>query len=343
MAQTTSATFGTVIPLGGTPSDIVLDESRGKLYLVNSNANRVDVYDYLNARALGPIAVGQRPLAAAMSMDNSYLYVTNNTSSTVSVIDLNRSSLIQNVTLPAKPEGVEVGADGRAVISTGGNGTSNLNNTLLIFDRTQPLAQQVVAVQFPPPPPTPTGLPAVQARPTTTFRGKLLRTPDGNFIIGMSVVNNSSQTVAYVYETLSGTLLRSRFVTGQSTALSVSPDGSRFMAGFTLYDTATLAVIGQENSANAPFPLAGINNTTNVGGSVFSPDGTTIYGAFNVAPVVTPAARPQASTLLLSDSRNLAIRLGIKLPESIIARMVATSDGSRAWGLSESGVVSLPL
>ncbi|MDQ2946797.1 MAG: hypothetical protein M3Y27_12765, partial [Acidobacteriota bacterium] len=42
-------------------------------------------------------------------------------------------------------------------------------------------------------------------------------------------------------------------------------------------------------------------------------------------------------------SRNLAIRLGIKLPESIIARMVATSDGSRAWGLSESGVVSLPL
>ncbi len=342
-AQTTSATFGTVISLGGTPSDIVLDESRGKLYLVNSNANRIDVYDYINNQKLGPITVGQRPLAAAMSMDNSYLYVTNNTSSTVSVIDLNRYSLIQTVTLPAKPEGVEVGSDGRALISTGGNGNGNLNNTLLIFDRTQPLAQQVVAVQFPPPPATPTGLPAVQARPTTTFRGKLLRTPDGNFIIGISVVANSTQTVAFVYETLSGTLLRSRFVTGQSTALSVSPDGSRFMAGFTLYDTATLAVIGQENSTNAPFPLAGINNTTNVGGSVFSPDGTTIYGAFNVAPVVTPAARPQASTLLLSDSRNLAIRLGIKLPESIIARIVITSDGSRAWGLSESGVVSLPL
>jgi YVTN family beta-propeller protein len=343
VAQTTSATFGTVISFGGTPSDIVLDESRGKLYLVNSNANRVDVYDYLNSQKLGPIAVGQRPLAAAMSMDNSYLYVTNNTSSTVSVIDLNRSSLIQTVTLPAKPEGVEVGADGRALISTAGNGTNNLNNTLLIFDRTQPLAQQIVAVQFPPPPATPTGLTPVQARPTTTFRGKLLRTPDGNFIVGVSVVNNSTQTVAYVYETLSGTLLRSRFVTGQSTALSVSPDGSRFMAGFTLYDTATLAVIGQENSANAPFPLAAINNTTNVGGSVFSPDGTTIYGAFNVAPVVTPAARPQASTLLLSDSRNLAIRLGLKLPESIVARMVTTSDGSKAWGLSESGILFLPL
>lgn len=341
--QTTSATFGSVISLGGTPSDIVLDESRGKLYLVNMNANRVDVYDYINQQKNGSIAVGQRPLAAAMSMDNSFLYVTNNTSSTVSVIDLNRSSLIQTVTLPAKPEGVEVGADGRALISTGGNGTSNLNNTLLIFDRTQALANQVVAVQFPPPPPTPTGLPALTARPTTTFRGKLLRTPDGNFIIGVSVVVNSTQTVAYVYEVSSGTLLRSRFVNGQSTALSVSPDGSKFMAGFTLYDTASLIVIGQENSANAPFPLGTINNTTNVGGSVFSPDGSTLYGAFNVAPVVIPAARPQASTLLVSNPNNLAIRLGIKLPESIISKMVATSDGANAWGLSESGLVYLPL
>ena len=55
-----------MIPLGGTPSDIVLDESRGKLYLVNSNANRVDVYDYMNRQKLGPITVGQRPLAAAI-------------------------------------------------------------------------------------------------------------------------------------------------------------------------------------------------------------------------------------------------------------------------------------
>lgn len=342
-AQTTSATFGKVISLGGTPSDIVLDESRGKLYLVNTNANRINIYDYANQQNAGSVAVGQRPLAAAISMDNGFLYVTNNSSSTVSVIDLNRTSLIQTVTLPAKPEGIEVGVDGRALISTQGNGTGNLNNTLLIFDRTQPLAQQVVAVQFPPPPATPTGLPPVQARPTTTFRGKLLRTPDGNFIIGVSVVNNNTQTIAYVYEVSSGTLLRSRSVTGQSTTLSVSPDGARFMAGFTLYDTMTLAVIAQENAANAPFPLGAINNTTNVGGSVFAPDGTTIYGAFNVAPVVIPAARPQASTLLLSDSRHLFARLGIKLPESIVAKMVVTSDGSNAWGLSESGLLYLPL
>ncbi len=342
-SQTTSATFGTVISLGGTPSDIVLDESRGKLYLVNSSANRIDVYDYLNKQKLTPIPVGTRPLAAAMTMDSTYLYVTNNGSSTVSVIDLRSTGLIQSVAVPAKPEGVEVGADGRALIATQGSGTANLSNTLLIFDRTQPLGQQIIPVTFPPPPPTPTGLPTVQARPTTTFKGKLLRTSDGNFIVGVSVVNNNTQTVAYVYEVQSGTLLNSRYVTGQSTILSISPDGSKFMAGYTLYDRTTLNVIAQFSSANAPFPLAAINTTTNVGGSAFSADGSTIFGAFNVAPNVVPAARPQASTLLISDPRNLAIQLGIKLPESIVAKMVATQDGANAWGLSESGLVSLPL
>lgn len=338
----TGATFGQVIQLGGTPSDIVLDESRGKLYTVNPSANRIDIYDYLNQQKAGSIPVGIRPLAAAMSMDNNILYVTNNTSSTVSVIDLNTHGLIQTVTIPAKPEGVEVGADGRALICTQGTGGAT-NNVLYILDRSQPLNQQLTAVPFPPPAPTPTGLPPVQARPTTTFRGKLQRTPDGNFIIGVSVINNNAQTVTYVYESASGTVLRSRFVTGQSTTLAVSPDGSRFMAGFTMYDTATLAVIAQANSANAPFPLAALNATNNIGGSVFTPDGSTLYGAFNVAPVTPIASRPQASTLLVSDANNLRIRLGIKLPQSIVARMVMTSDGANAWGLSESGLLYLPI
>ena len=343
-AQTvaTGATFGEIIALGGTPSDIVLDEGRGKLYTVNSSSNRVDIYDYANQQRAGSITVGLRPLAAAMSMDGNFLYVTNNTSSTVSVIDLNTHGVIQTVTIPAKPEGVEVGADGRAVICTQGTGGTT-NNVLYILDRTLPLNQQLTAVSFSPPAPTPTGIPAVQARPTTTFRGKLQRTSDGNFIIGVSVINNNAQTVTYVYEAASGTVLRSRFVTGQSTTLSVSPDGSRFMAGFTMYDTATLSVIAQASSSNAPFPLGSLNATTNVGGSMFTPDGSTLYAAFNVAPVTPIASRPQASTLLVTDPGNLRIKLGIKLPQSIIARMVVTSDGADAWGLSESGLLHLPL
>ncbi len=107
---------------------------------------------------------------------------------------------------------------------------------------------------------------------------------------------------------------------------------------------ATLAVIAQENNANAPFTFSSaINTTQNVGGSIFSPDGSTLYAAFNTAATTTPAPPPLSSTLLVNDPTNLGIRLGINLPESIVAKMVMRSDGSEAWGLSDSGILDLPL
>jgi YVTN family beta-propeller protein len=344
-AQTQSgATFGQIIGLGGTPSDIVLDELRGRLYLVNNFSNRVDIYGIAEKQMVGSISVGITPLAGAMSMDSAYLYVTNQQSSSLSVIDLGTRSVAQTVTLPAKPEGVAVGADGRVLISTAGTGTGTPpQNTLLVFDRTQSSSQQLFAVQTPPPPSTPVGqTPTTLVRPITTFNSKLIRTPDGQFIVGLT--NPGQNTYMFVYEVASGVILRSRTVAGQSTVLSMSPDGARFMAGFTMYDVATLGVIGQENIANAPFTMTGAFNVQqNVGGSAFSPDGSTLYSAFNTAQVSTPALRPAAATLLISDPQNLAIRLGIKMGESIISKMVMTSDGANAWGLSESGLIYLPL
>src|SRR5437016_7825886 len=328
--QTTGATFGDVIRLGGTPSDIVLDESRSRLYLVNSNTGAVDIYDYVNKLLANSIRVGSTPVAAAISMDGSRLYVSNNASASLSVIDLNSSQVLQTVSLPANPEGVEVGADGRVLITTEGSGSSTSIQSLYIFDYNAQQGQQLTPVQFSPPPPTPSTLPGVTlTRPTTTFRGKLARTPDGSFIIGLSTINNNASTVLFVYETASASIMRSRTATGQSTILSVAPDGSRFMAGFTLYDTSTLGVIAQQSANNLPFPLsstgASFNTVQNVGGSVFAPDGTTLYSAFNSAPASTPATRAQASTLLISSSDNLVTRLRIKLPESIIDKLALLS------------------
>lgn len=94
-AQSTGATFGNVVRLGGTPSDIVLDESRARLYLVNQTANRVDIYGYADERVIASIPVGISPLSAAMSMDNAWLYVTNNQSSSLTVISLATNSVAQ--------------------------------------------------------------------------------------------------------------------------------------------------------------------------------------------------------------------------------------------------------
>ncbi|HXP86353.1 MAG TPA: hypothetical protein VN841_16620 [Bryobacteraceae bacterium] len=342
----TAATFGEVIALGSTPADIVLDESRQRLYLVNSANSRVDVYDYAGKQMLGSIGVGTTPLGAAMSMDNSTLYVANHDSSNLSVINLSTGkfgSAVNSVALPAKPQGVAVGADGRAVICTDGSGTTSTANTLLIFDSLQATANQLLAVPFPPPPATPPALAPTTTRVTTQFNGKLIRTPDGLHIVGVSSINNNASTVVYVYEPASGTILQSRTVTGQSSVLSMSPDGKSFMAGFTLYDFNSLSVIAQQSTATAPFPMtSAFSTTSNVGGSVFSPDGTTLYSAFNTAAATTPPPAPLASTLLISDPHSLGINLGINLPESILAKMVITQSGGDAWALSASGVIHLP-
>ena len=105
-AQSSSATFGEIIRLGGTPSDAVLDEARGRIYLINSNASRVDVYSLTDKRVIQSIAVGSAPLAGAMSMEGDYLYVTNSGSSSMSVVDLRVGFVAQTVSLSAVPEGV---------------------------------------------------------------------------------------------------------------------------------------------------------------------------------------------------------------------------------------------
>ncbi len=349
LAQTAGATFGTVYSLGGTPSDIVIDEVRGRLYLVSSSANRIDVFSIPEKRVVNRISVGQFPLAAALSPDNNYLYVTNTQSASLSVIDLGTDSVINSISLPARPEGVSVGSDGRALITTQGTGANNALNTLLLYDRTQQTGQQIYSVPFPPPITTPNPLPVVFAgRPATAFPGRLLRTPDGNFLVGMVAINqnaNTAQTTLFVYEVASGTVVQSRTVTGQSTILSMAPDGSRFMAGSTLYDTASLAVIGQMSTANLPFFVGagfnpGFNVQRNLGGSSFNRAGETIYSAFNNAATTS---RPVANVLYVASANNLGVRLGLKLKESILGQIVSSSSGDDLWALSESGLLQLPI
>jgi len=343
--QAVSATFGDVIQLtGGTPSDIVLDELRHQLYLVSNTTSQVLVLDYTTNQVVAKIPTGRTPLAGAMSMDGNFLYVTaSGPPSALYAIDLTSNRMAYSQALASTPQGVETGIDGRVLVAMTGTGvTAGVpQKTLQVFD---PVAKTLTDVAVPALTTTLAPLPAqATGRPTTTFPGKLLRTPDGSFIIGVITPTNAS-TYIFVYEVASGVILRNRITAGQSTVISMAPDGSRFMAGFTMYDTATLAVVAQQNNANAPFTFSSaINTTQNVGGSIFSPDGATLYSAFNTAATTNPPSPSASSTLLVNDPVNLGIRLGIKLPESIVAKIAMTSDGADAWGLSDSGLVHLPL
>jgi hypothetical protein len=361
--MTTGATFGDVIRLqGGTPADIILDELRSRLYLINNSTSQVLIYDYAAGAVVGSFGVGKSPVAGAISMDGSRLYVSSGATPTqaasgsplLNIIDLTQGKVLPSVLLPSIPQGIEVGNDGRVLISMLGSGVvaGVPQNTLAVFDPNLTAGQQLLPVSVPALPSTIAPLPpSTFNRPTKTFTGSLLRTPDGQFIIGViptgaptSVTATNGFTYVFVYEVASGVVLRNRTVSGSSTVLSVSPDGARFMAGMTMYDTASLTVIAQQNNANAPFAFtSAISTLQNVGGSVFSPDGGPLFSAFNTAANTVPTPPPLSSTLLVNDPANLGIRLGIRLPESIVAKMVMLSDGSEAWGLSDSGILHLPL
>lgn len=342
-----AATFGTVVPVVGGLLDIVLDEPRNRLYLVNPSPSlsRIEVYSIPQRRFLNPIPTDTQPISAALSPSGKFLYVTSYDGSSLNVIDLDTMAVVKRVSLPAKPEGAAAGGDGRVLITTIGTGPGNSANTLLIYDPEAVETKAVSNVMIAPPPPTPPQLPPPQGKLALASRSRLIATPDGRYIIGLTNIN-SSTGVAFVYEVASGSVLRSRTVGNASTVLSVSPDGSRFMAGLTLFDTETLSILAQQNAANAPFPFqsgANFSLTQNVGGSVFSPDGNYLLSAFNIPPMQNPPPRPNASELLISDPDNLLVHLALQLPENIAGKMVISSDGRNVYALSESGFMILPL
>ncbi len=341
-----AATFGTVVAGGAAYSDIVLDHTRQQIYLVTSASNRVAVYSLQQKAFLTPLTTDVQPVSAAMSPDGHYLYVTSYTSAVLDVFDLTTGVLSTRVSLPSSPEGVAVGGDGRVLITAVPVTTGSTANTLLIYTPSATTSQSSVqSVPIAPPAPTPPTLPPPSGRVFNSYPSKLIATADGNYIIG---TNGTSTTgnVVFVYEVASGTVLRSRSVTNLSNTLSVSPDGSKFMAGATLFSTQTLQVMAQENAANASFSFptgtaGNFNLEVNQGGSIFSPDGTKLYAAFNMNP--TGASRANVTQLLLNDPDNLLINLGLQMPENLTGKMVIDSAGANIYALSDSGFTILPV
>ena len=343
------------MPLVGGASDLVLDEARGKLYLVNGSQDRIEVYSILQRRFLNPIRTDSLPISAAISQNGKNLYVASHNGSALNVIDLDKSEVVTRISLQAKPEGVAVGGDGRVLITTIGTGPGNAANTLLLYDPNAGDSANVSNVLITPPAPLPPQFPALAGRIFLATRSQLIATKDGTRIIGLNAFNQSTRVV-FVYDVASAAVIKSRYVGDLSTVLSVSPDGSKFMVGLRLFDTESLTVLAQMNAANAPFPLSTtlttqtfnqvaqqFNLQQNQGGSVFTPDGAYVFAAFNIAPIQNPPARANVTQLFVADPDNLLINLGLQLPENLAGKMVASSDGSNVFGLSDSGFTVISL
>src|SRR5689334_8842322 len=68
-----AATFGNSVAIRGTVSDLALDEGRGRLYIANFSAGRIEVMDTASRALQSPLIVPLPPSAVSLSPGGGYL------------------------------------------------------------------------------------------------------------------------------------------------------------------------------------------------------------------------------------------------------------------------------
>src|SRR3954453_2127619 len=142
-----AATLGTVVP---TPplADLVLDEARRRLYVVNPISSPVQVFatNVSPPRLTTTIKTAATPLSIAISRETPnprYLYVACYDGATLDIIDLNSANFSSvSKQLDAKPQGVAVGFNGKVLITTIGTGTGA--KVLITYDPITGTTQPIV-------------------------------------------------------------------------------------------------------------------------------------------------------------------------------------------------------
>ncbi len=340
-----AATIGTVVPIIGQVTDLVYDANRNLVYLANSSRNQVEVYSMSTGRLGAGIPTGLQPSSLALSLDGNTLYVANAGSLTITVVNLVTQSADTDLFIGSRPDAIAVGNDGQILIL----GAAGLQ-------RVDPGSGRIQTVPISPPVNPPAGLPIPGISAAAGPAG-LITTANGNLIIGLSGgALPLGQNRLFVYEVASGTVLRSRNVSGLRAILSAAPNGSRFMAGPFLFDTQTMAILGRTGT---PSP------TLLNGGSVFSPDGNEVYATFcgqtpvnplntNTNPqstaagvipcgIILPTTTSTQSVLQVMRSSSLTPELGLRIPEPITSKIISTPDGSTLFANSLSGLSIIPV
>src|SRR4029078_11670237 len=113
------------------------------------------------------------------------------------------------------------------------------SNVLLLYDPSPNAATVLTNISVTPAAPGVPIFPSPSGRPFLSARSQHAASRDGATIVGVNQPAAGASS-AFVYETSSTSVLRARIIAGSSTALSVSDDGSRFMSGSNLFETATM-------------------------------------------------------------------------------------------------------
>ena len=214
-------------PAGPGPTSVVVN-AQGTPYVSNADADTVTVLGPLDGRPIAPVAtipVGSRP--AGLAIDSANVYVANNGSNSVSVIDQSTNTVVATIPVGAQPWGLATDGTVLYVANAGGG-------TVSVVD----IATRTVAATI-----------AVGAAPAgLALDGRTLYVAD-NGSASVSVVDTGSRTVTATIP-----------VGAQPWGLAVA-GGALFVANYgarsvSVIDTATRRPTATLTSPGTPYWVA---------------------------------------------------------------------------------------
>ena len=112
------------IPVTGTISGVVIDDSCDYVYLTNTSLNRVEVFSLQTLSLQTPIQVGSQPVGIDLTPDGLLMYVANSGGENISVVDVAQRVELRKISVPPKqfgsdkPYSIAIANNGRAIFST---------------------------------------------------------------------------------------------------------------------------------------------------------------------------------------------------------------------------------
>jgi DNA-binding beta-propeller fold protein YncE len=225
-----AASLGQVVPIGGAAADVALDEARGKLYIANFTANRIEVMSLASKTIQTSINVSSQPSSLSVSPDGHWLLVSHfgnravpaSPSNGLTLIDLRNNNAKQAFTLPNPPLGVAFGIDNKALVVT----TAEFISFDPTFGTTQLIGtiQNEAAKALPQPP---------QSFPPQITQASVGASADGYFIWGLG------DQIMFRYNVIGRNLITTTYSGNPKMAprvVAVSNDGAQAAMGYWLSD-----------------------------------------------------------------------------------------------------------
>ena len=325
-----AATFGTSIPIVGTPSDISLDERRSQLYVANFSAQRVEVYNTLTRSLDDPLEVPLPPSSVTLSPDNRFLIVgqyenvPNENGDLITghltIFDLDanqrREVFVDNPVLS-----VEFGNGGKALVVTTSEFllvepfTGVLTTLQTLSDKLDGTQLPVAFLNFP--------QNIVEAATGVSGDGNrivvLAQVADGDKNTSALLVHDVGSDVVQLAQLIAEPPLGPR-------AISASGDGNRILAGWALVDFSLIGL------SQFPAPTGDFRH----GSHAWDSGRDLIYADI-------PVEIGEDPVMHVMDTDNLAVRERIQIPETLTGRSIISSDGVTMYSMSDSGVVQFSL